>query len=214
MLLREMALLSTRGAAFVLIVTAGATAHAQPWLRAARAPVSLGSGALVLDERPAPGRVLLRLRSPARPQHVVIEARSASTSATQPGPDIRAAGACNTPCQLWVPRGTLRLRSAAPGLRATDLDIDVDAATSIEVRAPSSALFNIGTGLTALGATVMVATASVALAQQIDGVAAADQLRPTVAIGLSLLGALIMGGGIPLLVAHRTGYRQVPLSIR
>jgi hypothetical protein len=206
-----MALLSYRFTVFVLIVTATAAAHAQPWLRPVRAPANLGSGALVLDDRPAPGRILLRLRSPARPQHIVIEARAAITSATRSGPLIRAAGACNTPCDLWVPRGTLRLRSAAPGLRATDLDIAVDAATSIEVRAPSSAMFNVGTGLTALGATIMIATASVALAQQINGVAAADQLRPTVAIGLSLLGVLIMGSGIPLLVAHRTGYRQEPL---
>jgi hypothetical protein len=110
-----------------------------------------------------------------------------------------------------VPPGTLRLRSTAPGLRATDLDIDVAAATSLEMRAPSSALFNIGTGLTALGATRMIATASVALAQQIEGVGAADQLRPTIAVPLSLLGALLLGGGIPLLVAHRTGYRRAPL---
>lgn len=199
----------------LLLLSAGAPAWAQPWRRPARAPAPPSTAALVLDERPAPGRVLLRLRSPARPQHVVIEARAAGAPASsQPGPIVRAAGACNTPCQLWVPRGTLRLRSTAPGLRETELDIDVDAATSVEVRAPSRALFNIGTGLTALGATVMIATATVALAQQIGGVAADDQMRPAAAVGLSLLGALVMGGGIPLLVAHRTGYRQSALSRR
>ena len=203
-----------RLAAFALVCVVGLPAWAQPWLRPARAPVGLGTSALVLDERPAPGRVLLRLRSPSRPQHVVIEARAAIGSTAQPGPVIRAAGACNTPCDLWVPRGTLRLRSTAPGLRATDLDLDVDAATAVDVRAPSSALFNVGTGLTALGATVMLVTASIALVQQVEGVAAADQLRPPVAIGLSLVGALLLGGGIPLLVAHRTGYRQAPLAGR
>ncbi len=211
MLPATMASLRSRCAAFVLLLSAAGSAQAQPWLPRARPTATLGAGPLLLDEQPAPGRVPLRLRSPSRPQHVVIEARSAVPSAREPGPIIRAAGACNTPCLLWVPRGTLRLRSTAPGLRSTDLDIDVDGATSIEVRAPSSALFNIGTGLTALGATVMIATLSVALAQQIEGVSAADQLRPTAAIGLSLLGALIMGAGIPLLVAHRTGYRQVAL---
>lgn len=203
--------LRSRRAAFVLLLSGAGSAQAQPWLPRPRPTATLGNGPLLLDEQPAPGRVPLRLRSPSRPQHVVIEARSEAPSARQPGPIIRAAGACNTPCMLWVPRGTLRLRSTAPGLRSTDLDIDVAGATSVEVRAPSSALFNIGTGLTALGATVMVATLSVALAQQVEGVSAADQLRPTAAIGLSLLGALIMGAGIPLLVAHRTGYRQVAL---
>jgi hypothetical protein len=214
MLRATMDLLPSRYAAFALMLAAPLSAQAQPWLAPPRPAARLGNGPLLLDEHPAPGRVPLRLRSPSRPQHVVIEARSAVVSADQPGPILRAAGACNTPCLLWVPRGTLRLRSTAPGLRSTDLDIDVDAATSIDVRAPSSALFNVGTGLTALGATVMIATASVALAQQINGVAADDQLRPTAAIGLSLLGALIMGAGIPLLVAHRTGYRQAAMPRR
>jgi hypothetical protein len=187
-------------------------AIAQPWAPPTRRAPSLGAGTLVLDDRPAPGRVLLRLRSPARPQHVVIEARGAAGGAAQPGPTIQAAGACNTPCQMWVMAGTLRLRSTAPGLRATDLDVDVDGASLIELRAPSRAMFNIGTGLAALGATIMVATVSVALVQQVEGVTAADQLRPTVAVGLSLLGALILGGGVPLLVAHRVGYRQTPLA--
>lgn len=209
-----MASLTLRCAVFVSLLSWSHSLLAQPWARPARPTTTLGTSTLVLDERPAPGRVSLRLRSPSRPQHVVIESRAALSSSTQPGPIIRAAGACNTPCQLWVPRGTLRLRSTAPGLRATDLDIDVDAATSIEIRAPSSTLFNVGTGLTALGATLMIATASVALAQQIEGVSPEDQLRPSVAVGLSLLGALIMGGGIPLLVAHRTGYRRVDLPRR
>jgi hypothetical protein len=123
---------------------------------------------------------------------------------------VRAAGACNTPCQLWVPPGTLRLRSTAPGLRDTDLDLDLDAASLVALRAPSRAMFNIGTGLAALGGTILVATLGVALVQQVEGVAAADQLRPTVAVGLSLLGVLFLGGGVPLLVAHRVGYRQTP----
>jgi hypothetical protein len=206
-----MALLPPRCAAFALLLLVTPPASAQPWLRRAPARPPPAAPTLLLDERPAPGRVLLRLRSPARPQHVVVESRAAITSAAAPGPVIRAAGACDTPCHLWVPPGTLRLRSTAPGLRATDLDIDVAAATSLEMRAPSSALFNIGTGLTALGATMMIATASVALAQQIEGVGAADQLRPTIAVTLSLLGALFLGSGIPLLVAHRTGYRRAPL---
>ncbi|MDB4932902.1 MAG: hypothetical protein JWM10_5386 [Myxococcaceae bacterium] len=204
--------LPLRVCAAALLMALPRAATAQPWVPPTRPAPTLGTATLVLDERPAPGRVLLRLRSPARPQHVVIESRGAPAVGAQPGPTIRAAGACNTPCQLWVPRGTLRLRSTAPGLRATDLDLDLDLASVVELRAPSRAMFNIGTGLAALGATIMVATVTVALVQQVEGVSASDQLRPTVAVGLSLLGALILGGGVPLLVAHRVGYRQTPLA--
>lgn len=210
----------TRSATFVLVLLWSGSALAQPWNPPAPPPPSTplprapAPPTLVLDENPAPGRVLLRLRSPSRPQHVVIESRAPAPANERPGVVTRAAGGCNTPCQLWVPRGTLRMRSSAPGLRQSEFDIDVDAATSLEVRAPSSALFNVGTGLAAVGATVLVATLTVALAQQAEGVPPSDQIQPTVAVGVSLLGALLLGGGVPLLITNRTGYRQVALSER
>lgn len=193
------------------VTSVGTPAFAQPWRRPPPPPRAPVAGApAVLDERPADGRVRLGLRSAGPPQHVVIEARGLVPARDGGGTRVRAAGACNTPCHLWVPTGTLRLRSEAPGLRSTDLDIDVTAATTLEVRAPSSTLFNLGTGLVVAGATIMAVTATVALAQQIDGAPRDEQVRPEVAVGLSLAGALVLGLGVPFLIAHRVGVRDVP----
>jgi hypothetical protein len=198
-----------RATVLAALIALGPAATAQPWRRPPPTPRPLAVGPLVLDERPAAGRVPLALRSSGVPQHVVIEARGRATEREGGGVLVRAAGACNTPCQLWVPTGTLRLRSEAPGLRSTDLDVDVDAATTLEVRAPSSGLFNLGTGLAAAGAAVMVVTATVALSQQIGDVSRDEQIRPEVAVTLSLVGALVLAAGIPFLVAHRMGVRRV-----
>lgn len=210
MLSRPMPKHPCRALVVVALVSVGAPAAAQPWQRPPPAPrPSVEGTAAVLDERPAEGRVRLGLRSTGAPQHVVVEARRPATEREGGGTRVRAAGACNTPCHLWVPTGTLRLRSDAPGLRSTDLDIDVAAATTLEVRAPSSTLFNLGTGLVVAGATIIAVTATVALAQQVDGAPREEQVRPEVAVGVSLAGALVLGLGIPFLVAHRVGVRAV-----
>ncbi len=182
-------------------------AGAQPWLApSSPRPRSAPPTELTLDDRPFPGRIPLTLHSRGRPQHAVIELRALpAPTDRRRGPEVRAAGACNTPCTLFVLPGLLRLRATAPGLRDTEIDIDVRAATTLTVRAPSADLFNVGTGLTAAGATAFVVLGAVALGQAIDGVPSEHRMQPSVATGVGLLGALLLGGGIPLLVAHRTG---------
>lgn len=157
-----------------------------------------------------PGAVAVQLRSTGVPLQVVVERR-----VERPPAEARArgvvlgAGRCETPCTLWVPPGVLRLRAQGPGVRATDEDIDVPAGgAEVTVRAGRAALHNVGVGLVGAGATAILATMFVALADQgvFSGTTRGSlDLSTSAVIGAAAGGAALLAAGIPLLLAHRNG---------
>lgn len=159
---------------------------------------------------PAPGRVPVHLRSRGVALQVVVERR-----VTRRPEEIRARGVvwgaarCETPCTVFVPPGTLRLRANAPGVRATDEDLDVPAdGATVTVRAGRAALHNVGIGLLAAGATTLLATMFVALADQgvFNGTTRGSLgLDPAAVVGAASAGAALLAGGIPLMLLHRNG---------
>ncbi|MFO0628325.1 MAG: hypothetical protein U0325_22315 [Polyangiales bacterium] len=159
---------------------------------------------------PAPGRVPLHLRSRGAPLHVVVERR-----VTRPPEEARARGVvwgaarCETPCTVWVPPGVLRLRANAPDVRATDEDLDVPAeGATVHVRAGRAGLHNLGIGLLAAGATTLIATMFVALADQgiFNGTTRGSLgLEPASVVGAASAGAALLAAGIPLMLLHRNG---------
>lgn len=156
-------------------------------------------------DAPAPGRVALRIESAGDPQRVVVERRVTPGSVWERTYPRRLLGAahCDTPCLLYVPTGPLRLRANGDGLRDTDMDFTMpEAATGIRLRAPSRALYNVGTGVAGAGAAVLLATAivAVALSQSPSG-----GLSPEVAVSLTLFGAGLLVAGAPMMLLNRTG---------
>lgn len=159
---------------------------------------------------PAPGRVALTVESAGAALHVVVERR-----VTRPPAEARTrgvvigAGRCQTPCTLWVPPGVLRLRANAPGVRGTDEDVDVpEGGATLRLRAGRAALHNVGIGFVAAGATTVLATMFVALADQgiFSGTSRGSlDLEPAAIVGAVGVGAALLAVGIPLMLAHRNG---------
>lgn len=157
-------------------------------------------------DAPAPGRVALRVESAGTPQHVVVERRVTPGSAwerTYPG-RIFGAAHCDTPCLLYVPPGVLRMRASGESLRNTDFDFTMpEDATGIRLRAPSRALYNVGTGIAAAGGAVILASAVVAFA--LSQAPRGEGLPDTVFLGLTLFGAGLLVAGLPMMLTNRTG---------
>jgi len=163
---------------------------------------------------PGVGRVALVLRAP-RPQ-VLALMRARPVVAESPDGRWSGSATCTTPCRLFVPPGPLHVRSSGAGQRRAEFDLEVpDAPTEITLRAPSAALFNLGTGLVAGGTVLFLAATLVGLVRQ-DSAAPNESALPTAAlipVGAILLG--LFGAGVPLMVTHRTGVdsrRPMPLQ--
>jgi hypothetical protein len=155
----------------------------------------------------APGRVVLRLESEGAPLRVVLETRSRAPQAER---TTLGAGSCVTPCVLHVPPGTTWLRADGPRLRAADEVFEApgyDAA--LRLRAPTRARWNIGIGLVAVGLTTLVALTGISVALARD-----DEAIPVGAVaGLALTSVVMLGVGVPLVLASRTGVSSItPLA--
>lgn len=156
--------------------------------------------------QPASARAPVRVRSAGVALNVVIEQRAVRG---RDGVRVIAAGRCVTPCTLYLAPGMLRLRANGPGVRSTDEDIDfVGGPSTLTVRAGRAALHNVGIGLVAAGATTLLATMLVAIADQ--GVFAGTTrgsigLESSAVIGASAAGAALLAAGIPLMLLHRNG---------
>lgn len=166
----------------------------------------------------AAGRVALTLESDGAPLQVVVERRIDRPAAeARDRGVVLGSGRCQTPCALWVPPGVLRLRANAPGVRATDEDVSVPAGgATLRVRAGRAAVHNVGVGLVAVGATAILATMFVALADQ--GIFAGSDrgsldLAPAAVVGAASVGAALLAGGIPLLLLHRNGVARVAEAV-
>jgi hypothetical protein len=176
----------------------------------ARAGVARAQDGFVDLSVPAPGRVPLQLRSRGVALQVVVERR-----VTRPAEEVRARGVvwgaarCETPCTVWAPPGVIRLRANAPGVRATDEDVDVPAeGATVLVRAGRASLHNVGIGLLAAGGTTLIATMFVALADQgvFNGTSRGSLgLEPASVVGAASVGAALLAAGVPLMLLHRNG---------
>lgn len=167
---------------------------------------------------PHPGAVAVHLRSLGPPLQVVLERRvGRSLSAPRSPRLVLGAGRCETPCTLWAPPGTLRLRSQGRGLHPTDADLEIPAAgAEVRVRAGRSAMHSLGVGLVAVGATTILATMFVALADQgiFSGTTRGSlDLSTSAVLGAAGVGAALLAGGIPLVVLHRNGAVVVPVAL-
>ena len=159
---------------------------------------------------PAPGRVPVHFRSRGAALQVVVERRI-----TRPPEEARTRGVvwgaarCETPCTVWAPPGMIRLRANAPGVRATDEDVDVPAeGATVLVRAGRASLHNVGIGLLAAGATTLIATMFVAFADQgiFNGTTRGSLgLEPAAVGGAASAGAALLAAGVPLMLLHRNG---------
>ncbi|MEZ4390821.1 MAG: hypothetical protein R3A48_06960 [Polyangiales bacterium] len=173
------------------------------------APASAQSPAVDFATR-APGRVEVLLRSSGAPLNVVVERRVERTlEEARARGVVLGAARCRTPCTVWVPPGRLRLRSNGPGIRGTDEDLEVpDGGAVVRVRAGRAVLHGVGVGLLAAGATTLLATMFVALADQgvFSGTSrGALGLEPAAVAGAAGLGAALLAAGIPLTLIHRNG---------
>lgn len=214
--------MSPRALALVtLCATLGASAgtHAQeasppPWRRpvrpAAAAPAEEGVADFNAD---AAGRVTVYLESAGVPQRVVLELRrtDATTWTPRSPPNLLGAGTCTTPCALHVPPGPLVLRSEGAGLRGADTRFDMpDGDARVRLRAGSQPWWNVGVGMVALGATMVLAIAGLGLAsQRADG----SPIATETVIGIGAGAAVLLGVGVPLMVFNRAGVERIaPLT--
>lgn len=161
---------------------------------------------------PGLGRVALAFQSPL-PQTLALM-RPHAPDPDHPERRWSGSATCTTPCRVYVPPGPLHLRTTGPGLRPAEFDLTVpEGPATITLRAGSSRLFNVGTGLVAAGTMTFLAAAVVGLVRQ-NSAAPDEQALPTAAlipIGSLLLG--LFGVGVPLMVLHRTGVDHLgPLS--
>lgn len=166
---------------------------------------------------PGDGRVAVTVRSAGAPLNVVVERRLPRAPADAPARGVvLGAARCVTPCTLYVPPGTLRLRANGPGVRGTDEDVEIPAeGAALRVRAGRAALHNVGIGLVAAGGTAILATMFVALADQgiFSGTRrGALDLEPPAIVGAIGAGAALLAAGIPLMLAHRNGVSRVALA--
>lgn len=180
------------------------------------APARGQSAAVDLSSR-APGRVELALRSNGAPLNVVVERRVDRTpEEARARGVVLGAARCRTPCTVWVPPGRLRLRSNGPGIRGTDEDLEVpEEGATVRVRAGRAVLHGVGVGLLAAGATTLLATMFVALADQgvFSGTSRGSLgLEPAAVAGAAGVGAGLLAAGIPLTLIHRNGVTVSPLA--
>lgn len=158
---------------------------------------------------PASGRVTLELASTGVPQTVVLLRRASPGSTFADGRPRRWVGSatCTTPCRVFVPSGSIFLRARGPGVRGVEMDLDVpEGGAAVSLRAPSAALFNIGTGFVAIGSTVVLATMAVAASRQgISSTSDGEGLDAGSALAAVGVGVALLAAGIPLMVLHRTG---------
>lgn len=175
-------------------IPAGAAAQDASSWRVPQAPAGRADFAVG-----GPDRVRLVLRSEGAAQRVVVEHRVA----TPRGPRVLGAGACETPCALYVARAPLTLRAEAWRLRETTLELDApERASVLRLRAASRRQWNLGIGLTGAGLTVFLALAGYALAAQTTG---AEGLPTGAAVGGGVAAGALLAAGIPLLALNRTG---------
>lgn len=90
-----------------------------------------------------------------------------------------------------------------------------DEGATLTVRAGRAALHGAGVGLLAAGATTLVATMFVALADQgvFSGTARGSLgLEPAAVAGAAGVGAALLAGGIPLTILHRNGVSITALA--
>jgi hypothetical protein len=185
-----------------------------PWRRppraAAAAPVDEGVADFNAD---AAGRVTVFLESAGVPQRVVLELRRTDSSTWTPRapPNLLGAGTCTTPCALHVPPGVLMLRAEGAGLRGTDARLTAPAFDArVRLRAGSQPWWNVGVGMVALGATMLVAIAGLGLAAQRDD---GTPLSTATLLGVGAGAGVLLGVGVPLMVFNRTGVdRMAPLT--
>ncbi len=168
--------------------------------------------------RPAPGRVTLDLASAGTPQTVVLLRRSlpgATYADGRPRPWSGSA-TCTTPCRVFVPPGVLFLRARGVNIRSVELDLEVPPnGAAITLRAPSPALYNLGTGFVAIGSTVLLATMVVAAVRQgVSSTTEGTGLDADAALAAVGVGGALLAAGVPLMVFHRTGVAsQSPPSL-
>ncbi len=209
--LAQMALCATMAASGAAYAQEAAPA---PWRRppraAATAPVEEGVTDFNADGE---GRVTVFLESAGVPQRVVLELRrtDASTWTPRAPPNLLGAGTCTTPCALHVPPGVLVLRAEGAGLRGTDARLTVpDVDARVRLRAGSQPWWNVGVGMVALGATMLVAIAGLGLAAQRDD---GPPIAAATFLGVGAGAGVLLGVGVPLMVFNRTGVdRMAPLT--
>lgn len=179
--------------ATVILLASSAAGQTAPWL-------SQGTtGSVTNFHVPGPGQTRLIVESEGLPQRVVVEQREE----TPRGPRVLGAGTCETPCVLYVPRTPLTLRAEARRLRDTELTLEaIERPSTLRLRAASRAQWNLGVGLTGIGATVFFALVGYALAAQNTS---APALSTEATLGGTLASVALIAAGIPLLVLNRTG---------
>ncbi len=192
-------------------------AAAPPWSarppRPAHAPAPAPAEPVADFNVDGAGRVTLVVESAGRAQRVVFEQRRRETTTWTRGapPNILGSGTCTTPCALHVPPGPLVVRAEGAGLRDTDSVFDApEYDARVRLRAASQSQWNVGIGMVAVGATMVLALAGLALAAQTSG---GPELSPGSVIAVGAGAGVLLGVGIPLLVFNATGVERVaPLT--